>query len=401
MRGGIAQEPLDLGRVARRHLREDGLALALGQVLEEERDLVGGQPVELGAELLRARRGGGSSAQRLALELREHRRALLGRQRLEEHDPVLAREIVEQLREVGRVDVRDRRRRAPAGFSRISSSMSGPMTLARDIAGYCVIGGSRRIATSRKSGAPRRRDSRRRRVHPVARAVRVELLLPDRHGRLDAVDRRAAGGERLGAVRGGRGDRRPRRRRPRAVPTRCFMRTSRPETRGRAPSSDPPHLGLGHRAVRLVLDRRRRRVPRSRRARRRRRGTARRRRSGLRASSAASVDGESSVRYIGALVEPAQPPATGAGTPPRRRRGGPCRGPTYSRLTAAGGIGGKRREERHLADERRPELADPGRLRRPRRSSSSRPVGLPEGREMEEVDRARRQSIAVGRQARS
>ena len=55
VRGGIAEEPLRLGGVAGRHLREQGLALALGQMLEEERDLVGGKPVELGAELLRRR----------------------------------------------------------------------------------------------------------------------------------------------------------------------------------------------------------------------------------------------------------------------------------------------------------------------------------------------------------
>ena len=72
--------------------------------------------------------------QRLALELREHRGPLLGGQRLEEDDAVLAGQVVEELGDVGRVEVRDRRRRAPAGFSRISSSMSGPMTLA---SGHC------------------------------------------------------------------------------------------------------------------------------------------------------------------------------------------------------------------------------------------------------------------------
>ena len=90
-------------------MASEGLALALRQVLEQERDLVGGEPVELGAEL--GRRGPvQDQAQRLALQLREHGGALLGRQRLEEDDPVLARQLVEQLRDVGRVDVRDRRR---------------------------------------------------------------------------------------------------------------------------------------------------------------------------------------------------------------------------------------------------------------------------------------------------
>ena len=106
--GRMAQQPLDFGRVAGRHPGDDAFALALRQVLEQERDFVGGQPIELGAEL---GRGGAvqDQAQRLALQLREHGGALLGRQRLEEHDAVFARQIVQQLRQVRRVDVRHRR----------------------------------------------------------------------------------------------------------------------------------------------------------------------------------------------------------------------------------------------------------------------------------------------------
>ena len=60
--GRVAQEPLDLRRVARRHLREDRFALALCEVLEEEGDLVGRQPVEHRPQLPPARRCGGSAA---------------------------------------------------------------------------------------------------------------------------------------------------------------------------------------------------------------------------------------------------------------------------------------------------------------------------------------------------
>ena len=55
--------------------------------------------------------------------------ALLGRQHLEEHDAVLARQVAEQLREVGRVEVFATAAAQLLGLSRISSSMSGPMTL--------------------------------------------------------------------------------------------------------------------------------------------------------------------------------------------------------------------------------------------------------------------------------
>ena len=66
---------------------------------------------------LRAEPGGGAAVEdeteRLALELGQHGGALLGGQRLEERQAVLARKVVEKLGEVRGVDVRDRGGKLP------------------------------------------------------------------------------------------------------------------------------------------------------------------------------------------------------------------------------------------------------------------------------------------------
>jgi hypothetical protein len=55
--------------------------------------------------------------QGLTLELREHCGALLGGQDLEQNDAVLARRLVEQLGDVSRMQVLDRRRQFLGAFA--------------------------------------------------------------------------------------------------------------------------------------------------------------------------------------------------------------------------------------------------------------------------------------------
>ncbi len=107
-------------------------------MLEEERDLVARDLVELRAELL-WRGAVKDEAKCFALQLREDGRSLLGRQRLEEGQAVLERQIVQKFRDVGRVQVFDRRR----DFGRVLADQLLDVRtdhLCKRHARYCCIG---------------------------------------------------------------------------------------------------------------------------------------------------------------------------------------------------------------------------------------------------------------------
>ena len=105
----VAEQALGLGGVAGRHLLEQRLALPLRQALEQKRDFVAGHAVELRPELL-GRGAMQDEPERLAFELREHGRSLLGRQRFEQNQPLFLGQLVQELRDVGRMQVGHGRR---------------------------------------------------------------------------------------------------------------------------------------------------------------------------------------------------------------------------------------------------------------------------------------------------
>ena len=80
------------------------------------------------------------------------------------------------------------------------------------------------------------------------------LLLPDRHALLEAIDHRAARGERLGAMRCGRRRSRPRCRRSRACRRGARPRAARPAISASISSHSCVITLIGHRRVGLVLE---------------------------------------------------------------------------------------------------------------------------------------------------
>src|SRR5262245_64185849 len=192
----------------------------------------------------------------------------------------------------------------------------------------------------------------------------MELFLPDRNGRLDPVDGRPTSREGFGAMRGDGGDRHGRLADREAPDAMLDPNPRRGELADEA-LGDLRHLGLGHRTVRLVLDRRGRTplvlVPHD------------------ADEEAQRAVGRPGLREKGGDVErrarekTAHPPATGgrnATSSPSRRT---VSRDAYSRLTAAGG-GDGRREKRGTS---RASAAQSSETRDPSgnsRTSSSRPA---------------------------